>query len=82
MDDEITLDVSGLDELDAKLDGLKDKLQRSQLRNAAAAGAMVMRGAVEDFAPVRLDNRHGGNALPPRRAKERYPRYPGAASRR
>jgi HK97 gp10 family phage protein len=64
-DDEITIDVSGLEELDAKLDGIAEKLKRSQLRNAAAAGAMVIRAAVEDFAPMRTDDRKGGTALPP-----------------
>lgn len=64
-DDEFTCDISGLNELDAKVAGIIDKLKRQQLRNAVAAGAFVFRDAIEDFAPERVADGHGGNALPP-----------------
>ena len=64
-DDGITLEALGLDELDTKMKALSKRVAGGVLRNALAEGGMVMRAAVEDCAPVRVDSRPGGDALPP-----------------
>jgi HK97 gp10 family phage protein len=49
---EVTIKISGLDDLKATLRGLPAKLRRKALRNALAAGARVVRDVARQAAPI------------------------------
>jgi hypothetical protein len=61
--DVIQFDVD--DNLDERLSAFQGKLARVILREALAAGGLVLKNAVIERAPERTDDVKGGNSLPP-----------------
>jgi HK97 gp10 family phage protein len=67
--DDISLDVHGMEGIEAKLLQMGDVWSREAVHQALVPAGRILQGAITALAPVRTEDGRGGDALPPGKLK-------------